>query len=587
MKIEDWRKKYIDRLAFAADELLKEETPAISEKLWEIFETTGERLSFERVYFARRKRLSVFSSLCIEGIAGDDIAEKLNAIIMDICKEVSWALPAHVNRKIEGWETTVDLFSCETAEALSEIAFSLRDVLPDDVKNSIITEVMRRVMRPFTDRRPYADWEQSSMNWNAVCNGSIGMAAIYLLRLQGTLIVPKDRIMLERLIERTRVNIAFYPDGFSDEGVCFEGMGYYTYAMTFFCAYEKLLREYMSEWHNKSLAEDLLKNEKVKRMAAFQKACYFPNGKTVCFSDSDENERFRVGLACFFEDEYGGAMFPPMISAAEYDSDDCYRFMMINRDLCWSAEYLKKRGKSENFGRETCRGNEDTREITGGVYVFPKAQWLICHGRKGGVFAIKGGHNDEPHNHNDIGSFIYIKEGRTYFADIGAGEYTADYFGEGRYGILNNSSEGHNVPLVDGHLQKAGREHCCDMFSVRVYTADGKSSKISSLKSISESEVSVVELEMSIGQAYADDVVLIRKCRYNLDTELFELTDTCNYPITENFVTREKTEEILTESGIVCRIGTENVTLTGERKVRIIHNHKGFDEEVRIFKAGI
>ena len=88
----------------------------------------------------------------------------------------------------------------------------------------------------------------------------------------------------------------------------------------------------------------------------------------------------------------------------------------------------------------------------------PGAQWLLCSGAGETGFAAKGGHNDEPHNHNDVGSFIFYKKGVMFLLDTGAGEYTRDYFGDKRYAIFCNRSEGHNLPIIAGQGQKAGKE---------------------------------------------------------------------------------------------------------------------------------
>jgi len=68
-----------------------------------------------------------------------------------------------------------------------------------------------------------------------------------------------------------------------------------------------------------------------------------------------------------------------------------------------------------------------------------------------------------------VGSFLYLVNGEQLLCDFGAGEYTAEYFGEGRYNILCNSSEGHNVPVVDGKFQKDGA-----IYKASFFEADGK-----------------------------------------------------------------------------------------------------------------
>lgn len=85
-------------------------------------------------------------------------------------------------------------------------------------------------------------------------------------------------------------------------------------------------------------------------------------------------------------------------------------------------------------------------------------QWLAVRQRDFD-FAAKAGHNDEPHNHNDLGSFIYAKNGRQVLKDPGRAQYCRDYFREDtRYGFLHTGSRGHSVPLVAGQYQILGRE---------------------------------------------------------------------------------------------------------------------------------
>ena len=73
--------------------------------------------------------------------------------------------------------------------------------------------------------------------------------------------------------------------------------------------------------------------------------------------------------------------------------------------------------------------------------------------------AIKGGHNDEEHNHNDIGSFMIVHNGHKVLTDLGRGEYTADYCGENRYTCLETSALGHSVPIINDIPQLYGKEY--------------------------------------------------------------------------------------------------------------------------------
>ena len=67
------------------------------------------------------------------------------------------------------------------------------------------------------------------------------------------------------------------------------------------------------------------------------------------------------------------------------------------------------------------------------------------------------------HNHNDVGGFQIVRNGKRLIVDIGAGEYTKGYFSnpEERYGdeIFVCGSKSHSVPMIDGNCQKDGESY--------------------------------------------------------------------------------------------------------------------------------
>jgi len=83
-------------------------------------------------------------------------------------------------------------------------------------------------------------------------------------------------------------------------------------------------------------------------------------------------------------------------------------------------------------------------------------------GRDEGFFlAIKGGHNEESHNHNDVGTVIVYKDGLPVLCDIGIGTYTKDTFTSRRYEVISEvQSRYHNLPVFGGVQQSPGRNFC-------------------------------------------------------------------------------------------------------------------------------
>jgi hypothetical protein len=75
------------------------------------------------------------------------------------------------------------------------------------------------------------------------------------------------------------------------------------------------------------------------------------------------------------------------------------------------------------------------------------------------TLAVKGGHNGEHHNHNDVGSVVVAVGGVPVLVDAGRPTYTAQTFGPDRYGIWTMQSSWHNVPEIRGRAQPPGRRY--------------------------------------------------------------------------------------------------------------------------------
>jgi hypothetical protein len=93
---------------------------------------------------------------------------------------------------------------------------------------------------------------------------------------------------------------------------------------------------------------------------------------------------------------------------------------------------------------------------------FDEAGVLICRPSSGSscrlAVALKGGHNAEHHNHNDVGSFIVVLGDKPLLLDPGGEVYTARTFSGRRYESNVLNSYGHPVPIVSGKLQRTGSQ---------------------------------------------------------------------------------------------------------------------------------
>lgn len=523
-------------------ELLYKELPVLSDENFLLYEQTGNRLIYEKLYFERRKFLNVFFFVTLwhkEKI----YIKKLEEIIYTICKEDTWALPAHVDMSKDDRKYTIDLFAAETAQALSYIYHYLGKILSEECTDIIKENVWNRIIKPYVESEyGYHRWENLDNNWISVCASSIGSAVLYL---------PDDKGIRDKILDRVKLCLDKYIGGFSEDGVCLEGMSYFTYGMEYFFGFARQLYEYTDGEKN------LYTDKRLENIVLFQQNCFLPGGNTISFSDGSTNDRFRLGLSCFLKSKFKGFEIPPIDFAMKFDSDSCYRFMANLQDNLWVSEFLEDKKNEEHIKKDEYN-----------FILYKEAQWAVWNSGDTGL-ALKGGNNNEPHNHNDIGSFILSYAGEIFLTDLGCGEYTKDYFKDDtRYKIFNNRSISHNVPLINGEEQKAGDKYKCSSF---------ESPKVGQVK-------------MSYAKAYGlENIKLYRNVECYSHDKYIVIEDILEsrsekYSLTENLVTNIKPEikdnRILLHGkrALLC-IDVEN-----KRNINInevcFSNHNGVEERV-------
>ncbi|MGM0876505.1 MAG: heparinase II/III domain-containing protein [Bacillota bacterium] len=517
----------LDEIRDEVKRLLREPIRELTFSEFTIFRETGSRLEYEKVYFAKRRRLNTFAIMSLLEPNQSIFLKELHETIWSICHEYSWCLPAHLtnNPKMETNlddsfiqslhhpRYTIDLFAAETAFTLSEIFKLTKHLLDPLIQKQMMQEVYRRVLLPFHNQSQF-EWEQSIHNWAAVCAGSIGSAALHVL---------EDEEMLSAILERVLSAMQYYLKGFNDDGACVEGYGYWQYGFGYYVYFADLLKSKTAG------AIDLFTTEKVHQIALFQQKCFIHKNQVVNFSDSTEKGTVFLGLSHYLKGIYHDLVVPETVLRASYVEDHCSRWAPAFRNLLWFDE----NNKGEYWHNAT--------------YYLNDSQWLISRNNPY-VFACKGGHNDEPHNHNDIGHFILQSNGETFLKDLGSGMYCDAYFNQERYTFLCNGSHGHSVPIINNQYQVEGASHYANITDM----------SIKQDKDI---------LEMNLAKAYAIETLdkLVRRFTWkkNAKPELM-LTDTYQFSesadsIVERFIT--PVIEITDDS--------EGVILEGDQKMKI------------------
>lgn len=430
-------KMMIEQIKVYAETAVEEASPDITFIMYKEFERTGNRIIFENAYFKRRKQLF---SLVITYIIEKDkkyiplIEEKL----WQWCDVYSWELPAHfsmsadsIKKSDKGPDAVVALFAAEMGFFLAEIVSIIGNELDEFLVYRIKNEIFRRVIDPYKSSSYW--WENAKMNWSSVCSGSVGAAAIYLI---------EDIDELALILERVLKSMEVFIDAFDKDGLIEEGLSYWSYGFSFYVYFSELLRE-----RTAGQTSILQGNVKIKKIAQLPQIMQFPSGDFVNFSDAGSGKWFGdCGLFSRLDKILN-------IKGYNYENsydlfrDNTFRWAVMSRNLFWCNNL----------------GNSD-EEIKAGSFYFSESQWLVDRRKNDNgafvAFAAKGGNNDEPHNHNDLGNFILHYKGENIFIDIGSPEYVKGYFNnDTRYNYLAASSLGHSVPVINDNAQSYGKDY--------------------------------------------------------------------------------------------------------------------------------
>lgn len=489
------------------DKYHKNSIEPLTDEAYNEFSVSGRRIGYEKLYFDRRRRID--GCFMMYKAYGSEYLAELCSLLYAVCKERTWALPAHTLNS-ENPREEIDLFAAETSQTLTEISYLLGNVLPSDLKNKIDYEVRSRVTDVFEKRR--FGWESANSNWSAVCGGCIGMVYLYNRKP-----VPK------RIFDA----LDCYLSGIKDDGVCLEGVGYWSYGFGYYMYFSSLLKE--------RTGIDIISSPKVNALAHFSQNAYLGQCAVSC-SDCMSDVSPSKGLTGILGKYFDG-IYAPLKRAAHYD--DCGRW----------ADYI--RSYLYPLPKQT---------ETKGEFIYPLSQWYI-NKKNHFSFFIKGGDNSEPHNHNDVGSFIIADGERQLLCDIGCGEYTEDYFNpDTRYGYLCTSSLGHSLPIINGKAQICGSAAKAEYF-----------------------KAGISSVSMEIGAAYSPFTKLKRSVKISDNSVILRDVFGSENEITERFVTKIKPRS----SGDKIIIGSLSMPVPDKITKANYSNHYGIQETVYLLDYNV
>lgn len=449
--------------------------PMLTAGMFASYIRTGSRRDCEGPYFARRRKLCAAAlHVCLTGT--DAFLPDVEDGLWLLCEETAWAISAHAGLNgahpfPDDRRTIVDLFAAQTGMILSFIVQLLADRLHPDIADRVRREVERRILHPFMEND--GEWwmgfvRKDLNNWTPWIVSNVLMAA-NVWHYGGAALVERACGMLDRWL-----------DCVPADGGCDEGAGYWNMAGGAFLDCLALL-ETMAD-------VNLWANEKVRRMMAYPELVYLGSGWFANFADCDARPYISGERLQYAGEKTGNSalvrMGVEMRREPSYElSDTPHLSRLLMRLFSKPAKVGAAEIKPIEVGQEArlatgfaCKDGcvASTRPCAEG---WPKDVWLpdlqvrILEGHdliKGIdwrlMVAMKGGHNAESHNHNDVGSFLVATAFNDeplgmQIVDAGNMVYTAKTFSDRRYELWNCRSVYHNVPIIGGYEQCNGVEY--------------------------------------------------------------------------------------------------------------------------------
>lgn len=396
-----------------------EDIPQLRYNVRMLHDRVGTRREFETPYFRRRRFLDACALLSAIYPENKEYYDKMQDLIFAICEEWSWAVPAHTfDVGIDG-NTQIDLFSAETALMLAEIYYIHGDRLEPIIRSCIERELDRRIFTSFESKHFW--FEECTHNWAPICAGNVACAMLYM-----------DPERFERNRERLFLPMNNFVAAQPSDGVCLEGVNYWSYGFGTYVMIADILYKYSDGKY------DFFADPKVKKIAQYPSHAFMRGDISVSNSDGHTDDKVDAHLYGFLKERFGEEISPLPKTAYTY-WPGCIAWLNMSRTLIYPDARLLSDGELRSVD-------------------LPDAGQVMIHEDKYSLF-VKGGHNDEPHNHNDLGSFIISTDNGPIFCDLGAGLYVFGYFiPETRYDYFCNCSRGHSLPIINGQYQKPGKE---------------------------------------------------------------------------------------------------------------------------------
>ena len=451
------------------------------------YERTGVRVTMETPLKENRVALNALMLAELSQGQGRFIDQIINGA-WQFCQMPSWVLSAHQPRQASGRSLPdsrymlIDLVSGAVGAQISVIWHFFHETF-DKVDPSISyfleQAVRQKVLEPYMDPSKYDSnwWLGFRMkpgmvvnNWNPWCNSDV---------LLCFLLMEKDQAALSAAVEQSLRSVDNFIDYVKQDGACEEGPAYWGHAAG-------KLYDYLQMLHDASFgAFNVFSDKQIRAMGEYVSRSYVGDGWVVNFADATAKLTFtpslifNYGLAVGSREMQDFAIYNlcdderlSFKRPAPVTWNDVYRSLeslKTLRQLSARVDELNAKCRDE---RSYLNCKQALRQSVPSFVWYPETQFCYMRNASNWFLASKGGHNNESHNHNDVGTFTLYIDNIPVFADAGVGTYTKQTFSEDRYSIWSMQSDWHNLPSINGTSEIFGSEFKAS--SVKAYPTKGR-----------------------------------------------------------------------------------------------------------------
>ncbi|MGL1890954.1 MAG: heparinase II/III-family protein [Spirochaetaceae bacterium] len=437
---------------------LQEPWSNIPTTLYMDFHRTGNRKRFQKLYFDRRiKLIHMVLAHCV----GEDSPEMLDGIINalgSICEESTWVVPAHNWPQTENLppldHNIVDLFAANTSSLLVMTVHLLKDPLMKEVPRlveRVTLECYKRCIQPYMENS--SQWWMGFVetpgfgpvnNWNPWITSNF-LHTLFLLN--------KSKYSPQQGVVRAVSILNNYLETLSADGGCNEGPAYWNHSIGSLYDCLDILNFACDS------TEEPFQDKWFKKAASYLERMFISENYFINFADSSGKlDSLPYGLIA----RIGKAVNNQSLIKFALESQKNNPVDLDNKDVFEEA-FSSFRLIRNLFASVSLDENVNTGKLE--TDLFEDLQIAIFNDTKSGLMlACKGGHNNECHNHNDVGQFVIYADGEPMVIDPGVGDYTKDTFNHKRYAIWTMQSGWHNLPTINGTCQEVGQSFECDNF---------------------------------------------------------------------------------------------------------------------------